>query len=80
VPATAQTPTVVPVSVTIGGLPAPNVSYAGLTPGFAGLYQVNFAGLYQVNVVVPDGVPAGDQAVMVAIAGQSSPPVTMRIR
>ena len=39
-----------PVTATIGGVPA-SVSFAGLAPGFVGLYQV--------NVVVPGGVEAG---------------------
>src|SRR5258707_3100744 len=38
-------------TATIGGMQAP-VSFAGLAPGFVGLYQV--------NVQVPPGVPAGD--------------------
>jgi uncharacterized protein (TIGR03437 family) len=37
--------------ITIGGLPA-EVAFAGLAPGFAGLYQV--------NAIVPPDVPAGD--------------------
>jgi uncharacterized protein (TIGR03437 family) len=41
----------VPVTVTIGGVAATNVSYAGLAPGFVGLYQI--------NVVVPAGVTVG---------------------
>jgi uncharacterized protein (TIGR03437 family) len=41
---------VVPVSVTIGGVPA-TISYAGLTPSLVGLYQV--------NVIVPAGVAPG---------------------
>jgi uncharacterized protein (TIGR03437 family) len=52
-----------PAVVTIGGQQAA-VSFSGLAPGFAGLYQV--------NVVVPDGVSAGTQAVTVAIGGRTS--------
>jgi uncharacterized protein (TIGR03437 family) len=45
-----------------------------LAPGFA-------VGLYQVNVVVPAGVAAGDSVpVVVSVAGQSSPPVTISVR
>jgi uncharacterized protein (TIGR03437 family) len=43
--------TVVPPTVTIGGVPA-GVQFSGLAPGFAGLYQV--------NVQVPNSAPAGD--------------------
>ena len=74
VPAPLDTlePTVNPVMVTIGGVNA-QVLFAGLTPGFTGLYQI--------NVVVPDGVTAGD-AVPVAIsaAGQQSIPVSMAMQ
>jgi uncharacterized protein (TIGR03437 family) len=64
--------TLSPVTVTIGGINAP-VSFAGLTPGNVGLYQV--------NVMVPSGVLAGDAVpVVVSVAGQSSPPsVTMSV-
>ncbi len=55
--------TVNPVTVTIGGANAP-VSFAGLTPGTVGLYQV--------NVTVPAGIAAGNQAVTVTVAGISS--------
>ena len=64
--------TVMPVTVTIGGVNAP-VKYSGLTQGFAGLYQV--------NVVVPAG-PTGSQPVVVTVGGiySSRPGVTISIR
>ena len=50
-------------SLTVGGLPA-NVSYAGLSPGSAGLYQINFT--------VPSGLTAEDQKIVLKIAGVST--------
>jgi uncharacterized protein (TIGR03437 family) len=49
------------VSVLIGGQPAP-VLFAGMV----------YAGVFQVNIQVPANVPAGDQAVILSIAGQPS--------
>ena len=60
-----------PVSVTIGGQNAA-VSFSGLTPGFPGLYQI--------NAVVPSGVSGDAVVVVVSVAGQSSPPVTMAVQ
>jgi uncharacterized protein (TIGR03437 family) len=61
-----------PVTVTIGGQAA-QVFFAGLTPGYAGLYQV--------NVYVPSGVAAGtDVPVVVSVAGAASAPVTVAIQ
>ena len=61
-----------PVSVTIGGVPAP-VLFSGLTPGYVGLYQVNAS--------VPAGIAPGDQVpVVITSAGQSSAPVTISVR
>jgi trimeric autotransporter adhesin len=61
-----------PVTVTIGGVAA-QVQFAGLTPGFAGLYQV--------NVVVPKGVTPGAALVLSIIgSGQVSSPVTMAVQ
>jgi uncharacterized protein (TIGR03437 family) len=64
--------TVNPVAVTIGGLEA-EVVFAGLAPGTTGLYQV--------QVVVPEGVPAGDDVpVVVSVAGQVSNTVAMAVQ
>jgi len=60
-----------PVSVTIGGLPA-SVLFAGLTPGYVGLYQV--------NAVVPAVTPGSQVPVVVTAAGQQSKPVTIVVR
>jgi len=65
------TSTVNPVTVTIGGVNAP-VQFAGLTPGFAGLYQV--------NAMVPQGVAPGASVIIsIAEMGQFSSPVTMAV-
>jgi uncharacterized protein (TIGR03437 family) len=50
------------VTVTIGGVNAV-VDYAGIAPGYAGLYQI--------NVTVPAGVVPGDAAVVVSASGVS---------
>jgi len=64
--------TVNPVTVTIGGKTA-QVAFSGLTPGYAGLYQV--------NVVVPGGITTGDTVpVVLSVAGQTSPSVTVAVR
>jgi uncharacterized protein (TIGR03437 family) len=53
-----------PVKVSIGGVSG-QVSFAGLVPPFARLYQF--------NVIVPNAVPDGDQAVVAGIGGFASP-------
>jgi uncharacterized protein (TIGR03437 family) len=61
-----------PISVIIGGRNA-ELLYAGLAPGFAGLYQV--------NAVVPSGVRASNAVeVRIQAAGLESPPVTIAVR
>lgn len=70
-PASTLSRTVNPVTVTIGGVPAA-VSFAGLAPGFAGLYQV--------NVTVPAGVTASAAVpLIVSEGGSASPAVTVAI-
>ena len=51
------------VTVTIGGQTA-QVQYAGLAPGYPGLYQI--------NITVPSGLASGNQPVVVSVGGQSS--------
>ncbi len=63
--------TVNPVTVMIGNKPG-QVSFAGLTPGFAQLYQV--------NVQIPNGLPSGNATVTVSAGGQQSAPVTIKVQ
>jgi len=61
-----------PVTVTIGGQQA-QVLFAGLAPGFSGLYQV--------NAVVPAGSPTGDSVELtIEAASQKSRPVTIAVQ
>ena len=60
------------VSVTIEGKNAP-VSFAGLVP--------TYAGLYQVNVTVPDGLTtSGAAPLVITVANQASPPTTIPVK
>jgi len=69
---TTLSQTVNQVTATVGGVPAP-VGFAGLTPGYVGLYQV--------NATLPKGVTAGDNVqVILTAAGQSSSAVTIAVR
>ena len=60
VPLSPLSHTVTPVSVTIGGQQA-QVLFAGLTP--------TYVGLYQVNAIVPTGVTVGSQVPLVVTQG-----------
>jgi uncharacterized protein (TIGR03437 family) len=77
VPAGSQTPlaplsyTANDVTVSIGGVPQ-KALFAGLTP--------TYAQLYQVNVTVPTGLPPGDATLTLSMAGQQSAPVTITIQ
>ena len=60
------------ITVSVGGEPAP-VGFAGLTP--------TYAGLYQVNVTVPSGITPGPDVPVIITAGElASPPVTISIQ
>ena len=63
-------PTVATPTVTIGGTKA-TVSFSGLAPGFVGLYQI--------NVEIPDGLAAGNQPVVVEVAGAFSNSVLLPV-
>lgn len=70
-PLTVLSRTVLPVAVQIGGVDA-TVTFAGLAPGFAGLYQV--------NAEVPATLPTNPETPLtITIAGQVSPPVTLAV-
>lgn len=58
--------------VTIGGVPATNVSFSGLVPGFVGLFKV--------RVQVPAGAPPGDAVpLLLTIGGVQSNTVTIAV-
>lgn len=64
--------TVNPVTATIGGQAA-QVQFAGLAPGYSGVYQV--------NLIVPEGVASGPAVpVILTVAGFSSSPATVTIQ
>jgi uncharacterized protein (TIGR03437 family) len=57
--------------VTIGGQQA-NVVFSGLTPGTAGLYQI--------DVTIPSGLTPGAQLITVSIGGQTSKTLTISVK
>ena len=59
-------------TVKIGDIPA-DVSFSGIAPGNAGLYQL--------NVTIPDGVPTNDDVpIVITAADGSTDTVTIGIR
>ncbi len=60
-----------PVTVTVGGIPA-TLTFSGLQAGTAGLMQVNFT--------VPPTAPTGVQLVIVSVGGIPSPPATLTVQ
>lgn len=64
--------TVNPVALTIGGRSL-EVTFSGLTPGLAGVYQVN-------SVIPEDMEPNAAAEVILTTAGQSSAPVTIAVQ
>ena len=69
--ATGLTHTTNPVAVKLADKPA-EVLFAGLTPGFVGLYQV--------NAVVPETVTDGEVPLVLTVAAQHSDPVMLSVR
>jgi uncharacterized protein (TIGR03437 family) len=59
------------VQVSIGGLPAA-VVYAGVAPGYAGLYQI--------NAQIPIGTPSGPQPLQIIQNGAASNTVTVTVQ
>jgi len=62
------------LTVTIGNVPATNITYEGL--------NAQYVGLYQVNVQVPEGVQTGNEVPVVIAVGnlQSQPGVTVAVK
>ena len=67
VPATGAAMVAQTVSITIGGVPlaASDILYAGASPSYIGLYQINLR--------VPAGVTPGNQSMVVQIGSNQSP-------
>lgn len=72
-PASPLAQTVAAPTVTVGGVTAPAPIFAGLSPGFVGLYQI--------NVLVPANAPVGDAVpVVVTVGGLKSNTVTIAVQ
>ncbi|HME10402.1 MAG TPA: hypothetical protein VKG25_25340, partial [Bryobacteraceae bacterium] len=60
-----------PISLKIGGVNA-TITYAGLAPGFASLYQL--------DAIVPVVTPGNSVPLVITVDGQDSPPVTISVK
>jgi uncharacterized protein (TIGR03437 family) len=60
------------VTVTVGGIPSPQISFVGIPIGLVGVTQVNF--------VVPSNVPTGRQPVVVTVGTVSTPAAYITIQ
>ncbi len=69
-PVSALPQPTLPVSVTIGGVPA-QITFAGIPPGVAGVTQINF--------VIPNAAPLGVQPVVVTVGGVASAAVNLTV-
>jgi uncharacterized protein (TIGR03437 family) len=70
-PTTTTISPVLPLTVTVGGVPA-LLQFAGLAPGTLGTTQVNF--------YIPANMKAGPQPVVVTINGVASPPLNVTVK
>jgi uncharacterized protein (TIGR03437 family) len=59
------------VTVTVGGVPADNITFVGIPWGLVGALQVNYQ--------VPSGVASGAQAVVVSVGGVASAAATLNV-
>ena len=57
---------ILPVSVTVNGVPAPTIQYWGSAPGIV-------YGVMQVNFTIPPGTPTGAQALLVTVGNYTTP-------
>jgi uncharacterized protein (TIGR03437 family) len=69
-PGTTPVPTL-PVAVTVGGVPVTNFQYKGIPSWSVGVMQLNFT--------IPNGVPAGQQPVVVTVGDFPSLPANITI-
>ena len=70
-PTTTTISPVLPLTVTVGGVPA-LLQFVGLAPGTLGTTQVNF--------YIPANTKAGPQPVVVTINGVASPPLNVTVK